>query len=76
MSPAGHCSLFHYPCPSLFLPFPRFSADPAMAGALLYRTDCPILTQATAVATDTIGQAYEVNRKESAVSPREVLFVI
>lgn len=47
-----------------------------MAGALLYRTDCPILTQTTAVATDTIGPAYEINRKESAVSPREVLFVI
>ena len=47
-----------------------------MAGALLYRTDCPILIQTTAVDTDTIGKAYEVNRKESAVSPREVLFVI
>jgi hypothetical protein len=49
MSPAGHFSLFHHPCPSLLLPFSISQRDPSMAGGLLYRTDCPILIQTTAV---------------------------
>ena len=47
-----------------------------MAGALLYRTDCLLLNQTSAVATDVTGPAFEINRKDQSASAAELYFVV